>query len=544
VARFHGGWSAGDQRTVLDLLDRRLSADPDRLYLGFCDEEVELTTAQAEAASNRVANGLARAGIGRGARVATMIENRAEQALLLLGCAKLGAIAVPVNTALRGDFLAHQLRDSGSEGLVVQREFLERLPAVLAELPGLNWIAVLDEAAPAALPGVPARVIPWTELVDASSVRPAAPVQPGDLLALVYTSGTTGASKGCMLSHAYAVELGRQIGVIWRLTRDDVVWTPNPLFHFNAIAVNLMGGLLIGFPSWFSRRFSVSRFWATMNRTQATVASLLGSSAILLANAPDDPEEKRNETLRLLAAAPIPPEIARRHRERFGLETFAAGYGMTECSLVSWTPAGTAPRSGSAGVPNTENFEVILLDDAGFEVPTGERGEICVRPRRPHVMFEGYWNRPDATLAQSSGWWFHTGDVGRLDADGYLYFVDRKKDYLRRRGENISTQELEAVFLRHPELAEACAHAVPSPVGDDDVKLTAILKQGSTLTPEALARWCVDKLPFYAVPRYFEFRAELPRNASNRPLKFELREQGVTPTTFDLEKSDIAFERR
>jgi crotonobetaine/carnitine-CoA ligase len=302
--------------------------------------------------------------------------------------------------------------------------------------------------------------------------------------------------------------------------------------------------LLTGFPSWFSRRFSVSRFWATMNRTQATVASLLGSSAILLANAPDDPEEKRNETLRLMAAAPSPPEIARRHRERFGLATFAAGYGMTECSLVSWTPHGTLARAGSAGVPNTENFEVILLDDEGLEVPAGERGEICVRPRKPHVMFEGYWNRPDATVGQSSGWWFHTGDVGRLDADGYLYFVDRKKDYLRRRGENISTQELEAVFLRHPDVAEACAHAVPSPIGDDDVKLTAILRQGATLTPEALARWCIDKLPFYAVPRYFEFRAELPRNASNRPLKFQLREEGVTPETFDLEKSGIEFERR
>jgi crotonobetaine/carnitine-CoA ligase len=347
-----------------------------------------------------------------------------------------------------------------------------------------------------------------------------------------------------MLSHNYAVELGRQIGVIWRLTRDDVVWTPNPLFHFNAIAVNLMGGLLVGFPSWFSRRFSVSRFWATMNRTEASVASLLGSSAILLANAPDDPEEKRNESLRLMAAAPIPPEIARIHRERFGLETFAAGYGMTECSLVSWTPQGARPRAGSAGVPNTENFEVILLGDDGLEVPVGERGEICVRPRKPHVMFEGYWNRPEATAAQSAGWWFHTGDVGRLDADGYLYFVDRKKDYLRRRGENISTQELEAVFLRHPEIAEACAHAVPSPVGDDDVKLTAIRKQGSSLEPEALARWCIDKLPFYAVPRYFEFRDELPRNASNRPLKFQLREEGVTPDTFDIEKSGIEFERR
>jgi carnitine-CoA ligase len=543
VSRFHGGWSARDQKTVLDLLDLRLDADPDRLYVGFVDSDAELTTAQAEAASNRIANGLARAGIRRGARVATMLENRTEQALAFLACAKLGAISVPLNTALRGDFLAHPLRDSGSEGFIVQADLVDRLPDVLPGLPELRWISVLDEEGPRQHAGA-LRSIPWSELAAAPASRPDAAVRPGDLLTLVYTSGTTGASKGCMLSHNYAVELGRQIGVIWRLTREDVVWTPNPLFHFNAIAVNLMGGLLIGFPSWFSRRFSVSRFWATMNRTEASVASLLGSSAILLANAPDDPEEQRNESLRLMAAAPIPPEIARIHRERFGLETFAAGYGMTECSLVSWTPRGSQPRAGSAGVPNTENFEVILLDDDGLEVPVGERGEICVRPRKPHVMFEGYWNRPEATTAQSAGWWFHTGDVGRLDAEGYLYFVDRKKDYLRRRGENISTQELEAVFLRHPEIAEACAHAVPSPVGEDDVKLTAIRKRGSTLAPETLARWCIDKLPFYAVPRYFEFRSELPRNASNRPLKFQLREEGVTPETFDLETSGIEFERR
>jgi crotonobetaine/carnitine-CoA ligase len=544
MARFHGGWSAADQRTVVDLLDLRLAADPGLFYVGFADGDLRYSVAEVETLSNRAANGLAAAGVRQGARVATMLENRLEQVLVILACAKLGAIAVPLNTALRGDFLAHQLRDSGSEGLVVQSDLTERLPAAAAGLPDLRWIAVLDREDPEPLPGVGARVMAWGELIAGSNARPAAPVRPADLLALIYTSGTTGASKACMLSHNYAVELGRQIGVIWRLTRDDVLWTPNPLFHFNAIAVNLMGGLLIGFPSWFSRRFSVSRFWATMNQTQATVASLLGSSAILLANAPDDPEEKRNESLRLMAAAPIPPEIARVHRERFGLETFAGGYGMTECSLVSWTPRGTPVKPGSAGVPNTENFEVILLDDDGHEVAVGERGEICVRPRKPHVMFEGYWNRPDATVSQSAGWWFHTGDVGRLDADGYLYFVDRKKDYLRRRGENISTQELEAVFLRHPDVAEACAHAVPSPLGEDDVKLTAILKRGARLTPEELARWCLDKLPYYAVPRYFEFRGELPRNASNRPLKFQLREEGVTPATFDLEKSGIAFERR
>ncbi|MFD0854843.1 AMP-binding protein, partial [Actinomadura adrarensis] len=251
-----------------------------------------------------------------------------------------------------------------------------------------------------------------------------------------------------------------------------------------------------------------------------------------------------NTTLRLVTGAPMPPEIDEVYRERFGLSTFSNAYGTTEASLISWLPPGMPDRPGSAGLVNTDAFTVKIFDDDDRELPVGRVGEIVCRPRKPHVMFEGYWRRPEATVRAWRNLWFHTGDNGRLDADGYLYFVDRKADYLRRRGENISTWEIEKVFHEHAAVKNVCAHAVASEVGEDEVKVTIILKPDTTPTEEALCRWSIDQLPYYAVPRYFEFRDELPTSPTGRVLKHVLRDEGVTKATWDREAAGLTFERR
>ena len=201
-------------------------------------------------------------------------------------------------------------------------------------------------------------------------------------------------------------------------------------------------------------------------------------------------------------------------------------------------------QPGAAGKPNQHEFEVTLVDDDDHEVPVGTTGEIVCRPRRPNVMFAGYWGRAEETLAVFRNLWFHTGDLGRLDADDFLYFVDRKKDYLRRRGENISSFELERIFHDHEAIADVAVHSVPSNVGEDDVKVTVVLIDEASITEEELCRWAVDHVPYFAVPRYVEFRSDLPRNPVGRVLKYQLREDGVTATTWDREAAGLTFERR
>jgi crotonobetaine/carnitine-CoA ligase len=353
-----------------------------------------------------------------------------------------------------------------------------------------------------------------------------------------------------MLSHHYHAALSQQIGVCWRRDADDVVWTPLPLFHFNAIVTAVLGPLLYGGRAAIERRFSVSRFWPEMNRVGATVTSTLGTMAYLLAHDVDRPEMPRsgateaNTTLRLIGAAPLPVEVDRLLRDRFGVATFSGAYGVTEASLISWQPPGVENKPNAAGVVNDEYFDVRTFDDDDNEVGRGVEGEIVVRPKRPHTMFEGYWSRPEATVATSRNWWYHTGDVGRIDDDGYLFFVDRKADYLRRRGENISSFEVERILMGHGALADVAVHAVPSDLTEDDLKITATVAEGSSLTEEELFRWCIDELPYFALPRYIELRAELPRSPVGRVLKRELRADGVTPTTWDAESGGIEYERR
>ncbi|MHB8669131.1 MAG: AMP-binding protein [Acidimicrobiales bacterium] len=538
---------------MLDALRGRLEADPDGPFLDF--EGCQLSAAELDSLANRAASGLASLGVGIGDRVANLLENGPAAAVAWLAAVKLGAVAAPVNTAFKGEFLRHQLADSGARAIVVQADLAPRLAVVIAQLPELEVAVVAGEPGAGAGPdpgspevagelGIP--VVGWSDLLSsATAAAPESNVAPEQLATLIYTAGTTGPSKGCMLSHAYLVTLARQIATTWGRASSDAVWTPLPLFHANAVTVAVIGTMLTGGRASIARRFSVSGFWPEIVRTRATIACMLGSLAILLASAPDHPDqEEGGRTLRLTAAAPMPPAIDEMWRDRFGVKTFSAGYGITEASLLSSLPPGESNRPGAAGRRNDVEFDVRIFDDHDQELEPDGVGEIVARPRRPQVMFDGYWGRPEATLAITGNLWLHTGDLGRIDEDGFLYFVDRKKDYLRRRGENISSFELEKTFFGHEAIADVAVHAVPSEVGEDEVKVTAILDEGADLTEEDLCRWAIDRLPFFAVPRYIEFRADMPRNAVGRVLKYRLREDGVTPQTWDREAAGLRFERR
>jgi crotonobetaine/carnitine-CoA ligase len=544
-------WKGGAQSTVPSLFESRLAEDPDGEYLDVCG--TKLTASQVVTRGWRLATALNELGSVQHDRIATLLENSPEAVESWAGIVLGGRIAVPVNTAYKGSYLLHQLADCGAKAVVVANSLVPRLAGVVADLPELDHVFVLDDEAGEGT-GLPdlgrVSVHRWTDLEGVEGRQPKVTIRPSDLATFIYTGGTTGPSKGCMLTHNYHEALARQIGICWQRTAEDVVWTPLPLYHFNALTTVVVGTLLYGGRGAIYRKFSVSNFWSEMNRVGATVTSTLGTMAYLLAHDADRPEMPRsgrpeaNTTLRLIGAAPMPVEVDDVIKSRFGVKTFSGAYGVTEASLVSWQPPGVSNKPNAAGQINDEYFDVRIFDDDDAEVPSGVDGEVVVRPKRPHVMFEGYWGRPEVTVETSRNWWYHTGDIGRIDEDGYLFFVDRKADYLRRRGENISSFEVESVLMSHGALADVAVHAVLSQLTEDDLKVTATLKEGAELRPEELFDWCVDRLPYFVLPRYVEFRLELPRSPVGRVLKRELRDEGVTPATWDAEAAGVTYEKR
>jgi crotonobetaine/carnitine-CoA ligase len=556
-------WTGGEQSTVLQLFARRLESDPDSEYLDLGG--AKLSAGDVMTAADRFGGVLHELGTSQHDRVASLLENSSPALLAWAGTVCAGRVAVPINTAYKGAYLTHQLTDSGSRIMVVAASYLDRVAAIARDVPTLQHVIVVDDADAGpdeqdrSPDGAPSRPGPslghvavhrWDDVMGAATRTPTVDVQPSDLATFIYTGGTTGLSKGCMLSHNYHEALAQQIGLCWKRTADDVAWTPLPMYHFNALVTAIVGTLLFGGRGAIFRRFSVSQFWTEMNRVGATITSTLGTMAYLLAHDVDRPEMPKsgapeaNRTLRLMGAVPLPPEVDDIIRSRFGIETFSGAYGVTEASLISWQPPGVENRPNAAGIVNDEYFDVRIFDDDDHERAPGTDGEIVIRPKRPHVMFEGYWGRPEVTVETMRNLWYHTGDIGRIDEDRYLFFVDRKADYLRRRGENIASYEVESILMGHGALADVAVHAVPSPLTEDDLKITGTVKEGATLTEEELFRWCIDQLPYFCLPRYIEFRSSLPRSPVGRVLKRELREEGVTPGTWDAEAAGIEYERR
>jgi crotonobetaine/carnitine-CoA ligase len=534
------GWSVGEQDTAVAAFARAVAKWPDKAFLRF---DRDFTYSEVDKASTRLANSLTSLGVGVGQTVVTMFDNNADAVMTWLAINKIGAVSVPVNTALRGEFLRHQISDAAAHVVICEPDYLARIVAVADRLPDVKLVLHRGQPPEPVVSSVP--VQPFDDHRGADDTPIAHQPDPSALAALIYTSGTTGPSKGCMLSANYMCNLARQQLRAAPAGHDDVLWTPLPFFHLNAIATGTISTILVGGTIAISPRFSVSGFWPDIERTGATVVSILGSMGNLLAQAADNDAMLRCKgQVHTVRGNPFSEDMKRTWRERFGsVRVGSNGYGLTEAAVVTSLPGGEYAAPGSSG-KRIADFDVRIFDDNDHEVPPGVSGEIVIRPLKPNIMFQGYWRRPEDTQKIMRNMWLHSGDIGKFDEEGFFYFVDRKKDYLRRRGENISSFEMEAAFLSHPDIEEVAVHAVPSPLGEDDVKVTAKLKPGAKVTEEELCRWSVSQVPYYAVPKYIEFRDVLPKNPQGRVLKYQLRDEGCTPTTWDIDKSDIVLVKR
>jgi crotonobetaine/carnitine-CoA ligase len=531
--------TTGHRYTLPALLDERAAQTPDQPFL-YVDDEC-LTYGELRRRSLLAASRLRGLGIGPGHAVAVLMENCPSYLDVLFGTTRLGALYVPVNTAFRGDFLAHQLRDSQTRVAVVDAELLPRLLEVAVQLPDLRAVLVRGEYDGAAAPaGVD--VLDVTSLLD-GPLDPAVEdvaVSWNDICALFYTSGTTGPSKGAALTQHYLAMAGKAVADAWQLEPHETVYGAVPLFHFSGMLGTVMSALVTGSTAVLDRRFSVSTAWDRIRQYNACGLVGVGPMVMMLWNLPADPSDAELP-IRFISAAPIPTEVWPQIEQRYGCKVVTM-YGMTEAFPITVLGVGDDCAPGSAGVP-TPSWDLRLVDDDDADVAPGGVGEIVVRPRLPHVMFEGYHNRPEATLAQLGNLWFHTGDLARRDDDGNLWFVDRKKDAVRRRGENISSFEVESVIVGHPDVEAVAMIGVPSPLGEEDVKVCVVRVAGAELTEERLLDHLVDRMPYFAVPRYVEFVEDLPRNATGRVLKYQLREQPLTAATWDREAAGYRVAR-
>lgn len=449
----------------------------------------------------RTAAMLAGAGVQPGDRVAIMSENRPELLDLILGSAWLGAIAVPLNPGLRGAGLAHQLTDSGACVLAVEDAFAPAVQAVVRPST-LRTIWSLDRELP-----------PLAEPIEPAAVGP------GDTAVVLYTSGTTGPAKGVECPHAQFHWWGLSVGAQLELTADDVLYTCLPLYHTNALGA-FFQALTTGATLHVGPRFSASRLMARLAETGATVTYLLGAMvAILLTRTPESTDRGHRVT-RALAPSTAADQWHAFH-DRFGI-ALLDGYGSTETNAVIGATAFTQ-RPGWMGQVRP-GFEARVVDAIDGPVPDGTLGELVVRSDAPFSMSRGYWGNPEKTVEAWTNLWFHTGDLVERSADGWYRFHDRVKDCIRRRGENISSFEVEEAVRSHPAVAAVAAFALPSELGEDEVAVAVVAAEPVSETD--LVAWCAGRLAYFAVPRFVQFRADLPMTENGKVRKAQLRAGG------------------
>ena len=457
------------EQTLPALLERQAQRYGDKPLLRM--GTIERSFAGTRDATARAAGLLQAAGIERGDRVALMCENRIELLDLILGATWMGAIAVPLNTALRGEQLAHQLRNSGARVLAMDTALVE----ILAHAEGIDELEQVW-----ALDGVPAEIpanlgATVGELPPAADAVAAGDVGPGDTGAILYTSGTTGPSKGVCCPHAQFYWWGVLVGEMLEIGEDDVLYTVLPLFHTNALNA-FVQALVAGATYELGPRFSASRFWGQVAASGATVTYLLGAMVNILMSRPDGPED-RAHTVRTALAPATPAARFDRFRERFGVQ-LVEGYGSTETNC----PIGESWRGQRPGWMGRvrKGFDARVVDDLDAEVGPGEPGELVLRSDHPFAFATGYFGMPEKTVESWRNLWFHTGDRVVRDEDGWFGFMDRLKDAIRRRGENISSFEVEHALLEHPAVASVAVFPVASELSEDEVAAAVILREGHT----------------------------------------------------------------
>ena len=534
--------------TLVDLVRRQAEAHGEREFMAF-EHGTSLTFAGFERDSDAIARNLASLGVRQGDRVLVLVKNRIEFMILMVATMKLGAVFVPINTELKGAFLQHQMRNSepkavfcdsslapafdgieGGEGELAAVVFVaggppEKVPAILA---GATVMSYEDFAA---LPGEDGDVF--------------AEVKPEDIACIMYTSGTTGPSKGVLMPHAHLYLFAWVAVDSLAMTVDDVYYVSMPVFHINALGLQVLGSLLAGSRVYCVERFSPNRWLEDVRASGATLTNALGVMPEFIWRT-EVREDDHDNKLRKIMAVPVANEWGAAFEQRFGV-SIMQGFGMTECNIPCATRDDDPLEVGVAGHVQEDFFELRIVDpDTDQEVPRNQVGEIVVRPKEPSCFMQGYFRMPEKTVEAWRNLWFHTGDAGRQTEEGLVYFIDRLKDCIRRRGENISSFEVEQVLNEHPDVSESAVVGikVEGAGGEEEVKACIVTEGGNEVDNVALLDYCAENMPRFAVPRYIEAFEGLSKTATGKIQKEDLRKAGVTDRTWDRETVGYTIARQ
>ncbi|MHB8170989.1 MAG: ATP-dependent acyl-CoA ligase [Thermincolia bacterium] len=524
------------------ILENRAATIGDKTFLNICNNRF-FTYREVNHRSNQVAHYLQNMGIVKGDRVAVLLPNCEQYVFSWFGMHKIGAVQVPVNTAYKMDFLQYAIDFSESRILITNNEYLERVVPIQDSLPKLEKIIVFGNGQGVKDPGI--KKIPLLDFDDVereSGENPGVEVTFADAERIMYTSGTTGRSKGVFRAHAAAYWSARNYIRTVGVTSEDVLFTSLPLFHANAQALCVFPAVLAGASVAIYERFSATQLWDWCRESGATVFNILGAMSYFLYNQPVGPDDGDNP-VRMIMAAPSPRDIYHQFEKRYKIK-FTEGYGLTETGMATYMPP-EAPKIGSIGKA-APGYEVKVVDDKDREVPPNTPGEIVIRNQLPWLMVTEYFKMPEKTASDFRNLWFHTGDGGRMDEDGYIYFLDRIKDYIRRRAENVSSFEVEKIINSHPQVQESAAVGVPAgegAVAEEEIKICVVLKEGAQLTPLELIKWVEQRMPYFMIPRFVEFYKGLPKTPTERVQKHILKSAGVTPDTWDLVESGYKIKR-
>ena len=524
------------EMTLSELLGKAVARDPDKVFLEISGQKLTYRRFQDLAA--RTAGMFQAMGLDRGDRVCLFLPNCPEFLLCWFGLSAIGAICVPINTAYRRDEAAYIMSNSGARVLVAHESLIPVASQAAGLATDLEWkLVVGDGEAPEE---------DWLDFSDrlarAGTPSVVPEVSPDDVSMLVYTSGTTGNPKGVMVTHKMYAAAGQGFASWTRASSEDRFFTCLPYFHANTHYYSTMGTLAVAATLVVADRFSASRFWDQVRDARATIVNFIGMMMPVLAKQPESPSENQSGVRLFYGSPSFSPDFLQVFRERFGTDVIV-GFAMTETCYGTIERIGEPRRPGSSGRarqhpdPRFEN-RVRIVGESGDPVPAGTVGEICLS--NP-VMMAGYWRNEEQTRLALRDGWLHAGDLAWMDEDGFLYFVDRKKDVIRRRGENISSLEVEDVIKRHPNVLDCAIIGVPSELGEDEVKAYVVPRAGSPLEPEEVVLWCSERLAYFKVPRYVELREDLPRTPSLRVRKDVLRREPEDPTErgFDREKAGI-----
>jgi crotonobetaine/carnitine-CoA ligase len=525
-----------DRFTVAAVLDRRAEQFPDRVMMSIAGTDI--TFEQMRQRSIVAANELLDLGIGVGDCVALFTATRPEWVYFWLGAARIGAVTAAVNVASKGEFLLHALRLSQAKAIITDTERRAPVDEVADRLSSLSTVVVQQDL----------HHDSYVETLNRRITRVVVehPGEVGDIGSLFFTSGTTGASKAVATTWHYLFTAAATAASAWKFGPGEVLWTAMPLFHLSA-APSVLAPLLVGGTTVLAPAFHPGTVWDEVRECGAVGFAGAGAMVSMLLRQAPDPRDAQLP-LRFISAAPFDAAIYRGIETRYGCRIVTM-YGLTEAFPIAVKGVADDGVPGTSGRPNP-SFEVRIVDADGEPLPDGMVGEIACRPRYPHVMSEGYVSGAATAPGETASLrverhpqWFRTGDLGVLDGDQNLTYIDRVKDSLRRRGENISSVEVETAVMRHPAVLEAAVVGVPSELGEDDILLVVTLRPDFTLNYTELLDFCSIRMPYFCVPRYVEVMNEIPKTIIGRVRKDILRARGVGPDAWDRERHGYIVSR-